>query len=88
MLDLLSEFETTMMFGILFARTDKRISAVHVTIFAAMLNLTSFIHKTYIFFIVDKFGIFVPQFLLTVVALVVVFLLRDRFYALQDLPKE
>ena len=59
-LDLLSEFETTMMFGILFARTDKRISAVHVTIFAAMLNLTSFIHKTYIFFIVDMFGIFMP----------------------------
>lgn len=87
-LDLLNEFETTLMFGILFARTDKRISAIHVTIFAAMINLTSFIHKTYIFFLVDKFGIFVPQVVLTSASLAAVCLLRGRFLGLETLPKE
>ena len=88
MLDMLNEFESTLIFGILFARTDKRIAAIHVTIYAAMFNLTTFIHKTYIFFLVDKFGIFVPQVALTTVALTAICLLRGRFLGLQTMPKE
>jgi len=48
-LDLLGEFESTISFGILLSRTDKRVSALHITVFAAMSNFTSFIHKVYLF---------------------------------------
>jgi len=58
--DMLVEFDGTINFAILLARTDKRVSAVHITIFAAMSNMCSFIHKLYIFRIIDAFGIFVP----------------------------
>lgn len=42
------------------ARTDQRVSAVHITIFAAMFNMCEFLHKLYIFKIVDAYGIFGP----------------------------
>jgi len=57
---MLGEFDSTINFGILLARTDKRVSAVHITIFAAMSNMCSFLHKLYIFKIVDAYGIFGP----------------------------
>jgi hypothetical protein len=59
-LDLLSEFEQTISFGILISRTDKRVSALHVTVFAALSNFTSFIHKIYLFQLIEKFGIYYP----------------------------
>lgn len=40
--------------------TDKRISGIHVTVLAAMYNLCEFLHKTYIFKLIDMFGIFAP----------------------------
>ena len=57
---MLGEFDSTINFAILLARTDKRVSAVHITIFAAMSNMCSFLHKLYIFKIIDAFGIFAP----------------------------
>lgn len=60
MMDMLGEFEFTLANGILFERTDRRVSAVHFTIFSAMINMTGFIHKTYIFYLVDQLGIFLP----------------------------
>ena len=59
-LDLLDEFQGTIIFAILMARTDKRVSAMHVTVFAALNNFTSFVHKTYLFWLVDEFGIYYP----------------------------
>ena len=41
-LDLLDELLQTLTFGILMVRTDKRVSALHVTVFASMLNMTGF----------------------------------------------
>lgn len=58
--DILYEFFQTINFAILLARTDKRVSAVHITIFATMFNMSSFLHKLYIFRVVDAFGIFKP----------------------------
>lgn len=58
--DMLNEFDGTINFAILLARTDQRVSAVHITIFAAMANMCSFLHKLYVFKIVDGFGIFQP----------------------------
>jgi len=58
--DILYEFFQTINFAILLARTDKRVSAVHLSIFATMFEMSSFLHKFYIFRIVDAFGIFKP----------------------------
>ena len=60
-LDLLDELLQTLTFGILMVRTDKRVSALHVTVFASMLNMTGFfLHKVYIFWLGEKFGIYYP----------------------------
>ena len=58
--DLLSSFEYVTAFGILFSRTDKRISGIHATVLAAMSNMSSFVHKFYIYKLIDWFGIFYP----------------------------
>lgn len=60
LMDLLGEFEFTMVVGVLFARTDKRVSAIHVTILGALLNMTGFSHKLYLFYMVESFGVFMP----------------------------
>ena len=58
--DLVGSFEFVTAFGILMKYTDKRISGIHVTVLAAMYNLCEFLHKTYIFKLIDMFGIFAP----------------------------
>lgn len=47
--DLVGNVEFVTAFGILMKNTDKRISGIHVTVFAAMHNLCEFLHKLYIF---------------------------------------
>ena len=58
--DLVSNFVFVTEFAILMKYTDKRISGIHVTVLAAMSNLSSFLHKTYIFKLIDVFGIYYP----------------------------
>ena len=58
--DLIQNFEFCTAFGIMMKITDKRISGIHVTVLAAMYNFGEFMHKFYIFKLVDAFGIFYP----------------------------
>ena len=58
--DLVSNFESVTAIGILFTFTDKRISGIHVTVLASMYNLCEFLHKLYIFKLIDSFGIYHP----------------------------
>ena len=58
--ELVSNFVFVTEFAILMANTDKRISALHVTVLGSMSNLSSFLHKTYIFKLIDMFGIYYP----------------------------
>ena len=39
---------------------DKRLAGIHITLLASITNLSQFMHKFYIFWLVDKFGIFIP----------------------------
>lgn len=87
-LDLLEEFYSTITFAILLSRTDKRVSALHVTVFAAVNNMTSFIHKTYLFYLVENFGIFYPQIAITAATLGLMLLYRKSFLGLKDVPKQ
>ena len=86
--DLINEFEFVTAFGILLKYTDKRISGIHVTVMAAMYNMTSFLHKLYIFKLIDAFGIFVPQMAICCVSLTLWVVLRSSFIGLQDKPKK
>ena len=62
-----------MTFGIIFSRVDKRVSALHGTILASLCNFTSFIHKTWLFWLVESYGIFYPQAAVGLICLAVMF---------------
>ena len=80
--DLVSNFEFVTAFGILMKYTDKRISGIHVTVLASMYNLCEFLHKLYIFKLIDKFGIYYPQIVIASLVLPVWFFMRPTFVGL------
>lgn len=84
--DLVDNFEYVTQFAILFKNTDKRISGIHVTLLAAMSNMTSFLHKLYIFKLIDLFGIYAPQVVIASISLLVWVTMRSTFISLKDKP--
>ena len=82
--DLVQNFEFVTAFGILLKFTDKRISGIHVTVLAALYNQCEFLHKLYIFKVIDAFGIYYPQMVIIGVSLTVWVTLRSTFISLQD----
>ena len=80
--DLMNEFEFVTAFGILLKYVDKRISGIHVTVLAAMYNMCQFLHKLYIFKLIDVFGIFYPQAIISCVSLGLWLALRPAFLGL------
>ena len=63
---------------------DKRISGVHITLLAVVNNLSSFVHKNYIFMVVDNFGIFLPQLVLFFVGLIGVLVFGRKMISFED----
>ena len=86
--DLMNEFEFVTAFGILLKYVDKRISGIHVTVLAAMYNMCQFLHKLYIFKLIDVFGIFYPQAIIGCISLGLWLALRPAFLGLQDKSKK
>ena len=86
--DLVSNFVYVAEFAILMKYTDKRISGIHVTVLAAMSNMCSFLHKTYIFKLIDLFGIYYPQAVIASIGCTVFLALRSTYVSLQDKPKK
>jgi hypothetical protein len=82
--DVLGEIESTIVYGILFKRTDKRCSAIHVTIFASLLNMTYFMHKLYIYYLVEYVSIFLPQIVFSTIAAVLIMRQRESLLSLKD----
>ena len=66
--------------------TDKRISGIHVTLLAAMINQSQFLHKLYVFKLIDSFGIFAPQGVIMVISVVTWVMLRSRYLTLSEKP--
>jgi hypothetical protein len=58
--DLICNFEFVTFCALSFKITDKRISAMHVTLLCVLNNMSQLVHKFYIFNVVDNFGIFWP----------------------------
>lgn len=84
--DLVGNFEFVTAFGILMKYTDKRISGIHVTVLAAMYNLCEFLHKLYVFKLIDNFGIYYPQIVIASIAVLVWISLRSTFIGLKERP--
>lgn len=78
----------TSSFSVIFQICDKRVAGVYITLLATIANLSSYIHKLYIFAVVERFGLFWPQAVISLGALAFALLVRERIARLDELPKE
>ena len=74
--------------AVIYKIVDKRIAGIHITLLTSMTNWAQFVHKFYLFKLVDMFGIFVPQIVLGTIGLVVMVMMKSTFCALDDEPIE
>jgi len=72
------------LFAIIFRITDKRIAGIHITMMASLTNQCQFMHKFYIFALVDKFGIFIPQAVISAIALGTCIYMRNMIKQLDE----
>ena len=64
-------------FAIVAKITDLRIAGIHITLLASLTNQAQFLHKLYIFSLVDNFGPFIPQMIIAALGLITCFWLKD-----------
>ena len=76
------------LFAILFKIVDKRITGIHITLLASLTNQCQFVHKFYIFELVDRLGIFIPQGITTALSLICLFMMQSKIREMDDLPVE
>lgn len=67
-------------FAIVAKITDLRIAGIHITLLASLTNQAQFLHKFYIFTLVDNFGPFVPQMVIAALGLITCFWLKDDIF--------
>ena len=60
MSDLAHNFWFTQTNAIIMVIADRRIAGIHITALTSLTNMAQFIHKTYIYRMVDSLGLFVP----------------------------
>jgi hypothetical protein len=58
--DLITNFEFATGFAIIMKIADKRIAGMHLTLLGVLSNMSEFVHKFYLFQLVEAMGIFVP----------------------------
>ncbi|TNV84327.1 hypothetical protein FGO68_gene12155 [Halteria grandinella] len=75
-------------FSVIFQICDKRVSGVYITLLATVSNLSMYVHKLYIFQLVEYIGLFWSQGILTGIAVVGAIWMRKRVLELDELPKE
>jgi len=78
--------EFVMSFAIICRLCDKRVSGIHMTLLGSLSNFGEFFHKFYLFRMVDVFGIFGPQVILSTCVLTLMFFKGAEFRALDDMP--
>ena len=74
--------------AVIYRIVDKRIMGIHITLLTSMTNWAQFIHKFYLFKLVDNFGIFAPQCVMASIGLAVIVAMKSGFCALDDEPIE
>lgn len=84
--DLANNLEFVTFFCIVCRICDKRVSSIHITLLAVLNNFGEFVHKFYLFRLVDAFGIFIPQVGALIFLSVFVIMYSKKFCELDDLP--
>lgn len=82
--DLADNIWFVVVFAIVSVIVDKRIAGIHITLLASLTNMAQFIHKSYIYQLVDTCGIFYPQMALAAISLIASLMLAKPFCALDD----
>ena len=86
--DCLGNFWFVTAFAIVARIIDIRVAGIHITLLASLTNQASFVHKFYIFKLVDKYSIFYPQAALGAMSLLLCVVLREDLFRMDDVPKE
>lgn len=88
LVDLSDNVQFVIMFAIVSKIVDKRITGMHITLLASLINQTSFAHKFYIYDAVEQFGLFIPQCLIAIMSMIVTIYMEDSVLALDNAPVE
>ena len=75
-------------FSVIFQICDKRVAGVYITLLATISNLTAYLHKLYLFWAVDKFGLYWTQGVISVLAFSFAIYVRKEIYKMDALSKE
>ncbi len=67
---------------------DKRVAGIYITLLATVSNMTGYIHKFYLFWAVEKFGLFWSQGVISAIAFAYAFYVRSDIIKMDNLPKE
>ena len=76
----------TTMNAIVLLIADRRIAGMHITLLTSIGNYVQFVHKFYIFGMVEVFGLFAPQFVLMCFCVIFCASMKDKMYALDNVP--
>jgi len=80
--EVLKTANLTAFFAVIFKVADKRMAAFHVTLLAALYNLSYTLHKLYIYHLLEFVGLYWCQTFLVTMAITFLLLFRDQVYAL------
>jgi ABC-type multidrug transport system fused ATPase/permease subunit len=67
---------------------DKRVAGVYITLLATLSNLCGYVHKLYLFWAVDQFGLYWSQGVISLVAFTFAFYVRSKIIKMDELSKE
>ena len=67
--------------------SDKRINSLYLALMASLNNMCQMVHRFHIFWVVETFGIFVPQLILSLIGLATMVYFKDSYLALNNLQK-
>ena len=67
---------------------DKRVAGVYITLLATVSNLCGYVHKLYLFWAVDKFGLYWTQGVISIIAFAFAFYVRSKIIKMDNLSKE
>ena len=78
----------TVSFAVVFKICDKRVAGLYITLLATISNLSAYVHKLYMFTVVEKIGIFWTQGIVIVIVLLIASKLKNRMLDLDKRDRE
>lgn len=67
--------------------SDKRITSLYIALMTSLAHMTELVNKLHIYWIIENYGIFVPQAILSLIGLVTLFYYKESYLGLNELKK-